>query len=60
MKKNLDYLRKTTTLDRFVVEPVTRAVFLRLDYRFGGGPGRPPQSDFQYENGGGGPGPGPS
>jgi outer membrane receptor protein involved in Fe transport len=46
----------TPTLeDHFVVRPVTRAVFLRLDYRFGGGNGRP-QQDFQYDTGGAGPG----
>jgi hypothetical protein len=41
-------------IDHFVAEPVTRAVFLRFDYRFGGA-SRPQQPDFQYENGGGGP-----
>jgi outer membrane receptor protein involved in Fe transport len=45
--------------DHFVVEPVSRAFFLRFDYRFGGGNGHPQQPDFQYENGGGGGGPGP-
>ena len=45
--------------DHFVVEPVSRAFFLRFDYRFGGGKARQPQPDFQYENGGGGGGPGP-
>ena len=47
-------------VDRFEVEPVSRAVFLRFDYRFGGGKARPQQPDFQYDNGGGGgPAPGP-
>jgi outer membrane receptor protein involved in Fe transport len=41
-------------IDRFEAVPVTRAVFLRFDYRFGGS-GRPQPQDFQYENGGGGP-----
>ena len=39
--------------DHFVVEPVSRSVLLRLDYRFGGGSSRAPQPDFQYDTGGG-------
>jgi outer membrane receptor protein involved in Fe transport len=46
-------------VDRFEGKPVSRAFFLRFDYRFGGS-SRPQQPDFQYDNGGGGPpGPGP-
>ncbi|MFL5297824.1 MAG: TonB-dependent receptor [Phenylobacterium sp.] len=42
--------------DHFVVEPVSRSFLLRLDYRFGGGNGRPQrEQDFQYEAGGAGP-----
>ena len=45
----------TATLhDHLIVRPVTRAVLLRFDYRFGGGNGRP-QQDFQYDAGGAGP-----
>jgi outer membrane receptor protein involved in Fe transport len=41
--------------DHFVVEPVSQAVLLRLDYRFGGGARPQREPDFQYESGGGGP-----
>jgi len=39
-------------IDRFEIKPVTRAVVLRFDYRFGGGRARPQQPDFQYDGGG--------
>jgi outer membrane receptor protein involved in Fe transport len=38
--------------DHFVVEPVSRAYFLRLDYRFGGGKKPAKDPNFEYENGG--------
>ncbi|WP_293368884.1 hypothetical protein, partial [Phenylobacterium sp.] len=44
---------------RLDVRPVARAVFFRLDYRFGGGaPKAAKEPGFEYENSGPAPGPG--
>ncbi|HEX3367114.1 TonB-dependent receptor plug domain-containing protein [Phenylobacterium sp.] len=44
---------------RLDVRPVNRAVFFRLDYRFGGGAAKAAKEPgFEYENGGPAPGPG--
>jgi outer membrane receptor protein involved in Fe transport len=51
-------LNTAALVERFDVRPVSRAVFFRLDYRFGGGaPKAVKDPGFEYENGGG-PGPG--
>jgi outer membrane receptor protein involved in Fe transport len=45
-------LNTPTVIERLDVKPVSRAVILRLDYRFGGG-GKPAREPgFEYENGG--------
>jgi outer membrane receptor for ferrienterochelin and colicin len=48
-------LDTTTLVEHVISRPVARAVFFRLDYRFGGGKPAKAQ-DFDYESGGGGPG----
>jgi outer membrane receptor for ferrienterochelin and colicin len=39
-----------TLMDRLDVRPVARAVFFRLDYRFGGGNAKARDPGFEYEN----------
>jgi outer membrane receptor protein involved in Fe transport len=47
-------LNTPTVTEAFVARPVARAVFFRLDYRFGGGAAKPSKApDFDYETGGG-------
>ena len=44
------HLETATLVERFDVEPVSRAVFFRLDYRFGGsGAKAKPDPGFEYE-----------
>ena len=44
-------LNTPTLTERFKVEPVARAIFLRLDYRFGGASGKPAKDPgFEYDN----------
>ena len=51
-----DFRHKTNTLilrEEFIVRPVLRQVFFRLDYRFGGGAAKAvKEPGFEYENGG--------
>ena len=48
-----------TLFERLDILPVSRSVFFRLDYRFGGAGGKAAKDpSFEYENGGAAPGPG--
>ncbi len=49
-------LDTATLVERFDVRPVSRSVFFRLDYRFGGGSKAAKDPGFEYENGAPGPG----
>ncbi|THD60463.1 TonB-dependent receptor [Phenylobacterium sp.] len=57
-----DFRQKINTVvltQDLIVRPVFRAVFFRLDYRFGGGSAKAAKEPgFEYENGGAAPGPG--
>jgi len=44
--------------EAFIVRPVVRQVFFRLDYRFGGGAAKARDPGFEYDNGAPPPGPG--
>ena len=56
-----DFRHKTNSpvlLEDLIVRPAFRQVFLRLDYRFGGGAAKAKEPGFEYENSGPAPGPG--
>ena len=46
-------LNTPTLIEHLVSRPVARAVFFRLDYRFGGAGSKAKEPSFEYENGGG-------
>ena len=46
-------LETPTLVEHLHSYSASRAVLLRLDYRFGGGAAKPKDPGFEYENGGG-------